>query len=1527
MKTIKLSLLLLLCSLPSFAQVGVGNTDPKATLDVSASNLASPTNADGILIPRIDNFPTTNPTVDQDGMMVFVTGNGTPTKGFYYWDNGATSWITVGNHTEDADWYEGVSTTAPYDINDNIYRQGRVGIGNPNISGNKLLVVDENVSNINGISLVRPLNITNNAGSLRGLSSSLTLNGSGTAGVTGIYSQITGNINDFSYLFRANAININANSNLNLYSGNFGGVSGPGDLYGANISFPVGSNTNTGDKYGYRILIASPLSGTHYGMYSDVRNTNGYAGYFIGKTSFGIGNANRYILPETDGTNGQVMTTDGIGNVTFQDVIGDGDTQNTLDQAYDEGGAGVGKDIMADNGAVTINGTDGLLITGTYGSGNTIDDEITGDGMRMFFNPRKGALRAGFADRGRWDDTNIGDYSFSVGNDTQASGNYAIAFGIESTATGNYSFSTGLDNDANGNYAFASGNNSGAYGDRSFAFGNNIFARGDYSFAFGRSQNATNADYSFAFGEYSNSNAANSVTMGTYLNAESYAETVFGLYNTNYTENSSTAFNANDRLFVVGNGTSNTLRSNALTIYKNGLMNINDAYNMPLTDGTSGQVMTTDGAGNISFQNQTSDADWHEEGTSANPNDINDNIFTQGNVGIGDTTPIAALDINYSGAQVSGMNIDYSQTSSTGGYGQYITAETSSTSAIIGSAVIVQNSNSSSTSIAASLSNTANGDNNIGVSTSVSGSGDNNTGIYATVSGASDENIGGLFTATSGGIVNTGVLATATGGTINWAGHFGIVGNNGSGNVYVNDLLEVASTFRYTDGNETLGYILSTDANGDANWVDPSTVFTNTDNQNLTAASLTGTTLNLGIQNGTGTSIDLGILQDGTGSDNQNIENLSLNGSNMLTIDIENGNSDTVDLSALDQSTAVASNTTAINNHIANDNDTDASNEVITAASLSGTTLQITEASTTTNIDLSALQDGTGSDNQNIENLSLNGSNILTVDIENGNSDTVDLSALDQSTAVASNTTAINNHIANDNDTDASNEVITAATLNGTDLEITEAGNTTTVDLSSLQDGNTQNTLDQAYDEGGLGNGRIINATNGAVRVSGNDGFEVTGTNGAGDPITLSGNGSRMFFNPHKSAFRVGEVRGNFGLFNSNVWDEANVGENSFAAGLNALASGENSVSMGIITRAIGIGSVAIGNSAEASGNYSVALGNNTDASGDTSTALGRSTTASGRLSTAMGHLTEAPSYAETSIGHYNTTYVPVNSTAANNNDRLFSIGNGTSDLARGNALIIYKSGLMNINDQYNMPLIDGINGQVMTTDGTGNVTFQNPTIDTDNQQIDTFSFNTSSNILTLEIQDDGQPAQTVDLSSLQTVNTDNQHIDTFNFNSSTNILTLEIEDDGQVPQTVDLSSLNPTKSIARITMSTAQTETGSGTVKVNFDTVDFDTNGNFNTTTDRFTVPTTGLYRVTSQITMDDNTGTGQFAVRIRVNGTQERRQEFNHHGNGQVVRQVTSIINLTAGQTLDVSFSRPAAGATILANGRGTFFEIEQL
>lgn len=78
------------------AQVGINTTSPNAQLEIKSSDQANPANNDGILIPKVDAFPAINPTIDQDGMMVYLTTDvGANLKGFYYWDYSNAVWKSI----------------------------------------------------------------------------------------------------------------------------------------------------------------------------------------------------------------------------------------------------------------------------------------------------------------------------------------------------------------------------------------------------------------------------------------------------------------------------------------------------------------------------------------------------------------------------------------------------------------------------------------------------------------------------------------------------------------------------------------------------------------------------------------------------------------------------------------------------------------------------------------------------------------------------------------------------------------------------------------------------------------------------------------------------------------------------------------------------------------------------------------------------------------------------------------------------------------------------------------------------------------------------------------------------------------------------------------------------------------------------------------------------------------------------------------------------------------------------------------
>lgn len=79
------------------AQIGIYNTDPKASIDISAINPANPASDEGVLIPKLTAFPSINPGVDQHSMLIYMDNASAPSgKGFYFWNNGASKWENIG---------------------------------------------------------------------------------------------------------------------------------------------------------------------------------------------------------------------------------------------------------------------------------------------------------------------------------------------------------------------------------------------------------------------------------------------------------------------------------------------------------------------------------------------------------------------------------------------------------------------------------------------------------------------------------------------------------------------------------------------------------------------------------------------------------------------------------------------------------------------------------------------------------------------------------------------------------------------------------------------------------------------------------------------------------------------------------------------------------------------------------------------------------------------------------------------------------------------------------------------------------------------------------------------------------------------------------------------------------------------------------------------------------------------------------------------------------------------------------------
>ncbi|CAL2093899.1 Head domain of trimeric autotransporter adhesin [Tenacibaculum sp. 190524A05c] len=251
------------------------------------------------------------------------------------------------------------------------------------------------------------------------------------------------------------------------------------------------------------------------------------------------GSGNSYTLPAQDGAANQIMRTDGSGNVSWATAP----TQSVFTT--------VGN-LTSNAGGNTA--TDDFL----FGNHQLASVSGTADDSRMFFDKSKGAFRVGQVTGNQWNDANIGFYSGAIGSNN--------------IAPGSYTFATGLSNVVSG-YAAS------VFGDSNAVAGNGATAS------------------------------------GIRLTSESFAQFTIGQWNTAHSGSpDASGWISTDRLFVIGNGTTGSSKSDALVMLKNGNTTLNGSltidgdnqgsgtsYTLPAQDGTANQIMTTDGAGNVSW--------------------------------------------------------------------------------------------------------------------------------------------------------------------------------------------------------------------------------------------------------------------------------------------------------------------------------------------------------------------------------------------------------------------------------------------------------------------------------------------------------------------------------------------------------------------------------------------------------------------------------------------------------------------------------------------------------------------------------------------------------------------------------------------------------------------------------------------------------------------------------------------------------------------------------------------------------------
>ncbi|MEQ9402892.1 MAG: tail fiber domain-containing protein [Cyclobacteriaceae bacterium] len=1050
-----------------------------------------------------------------------------------------------------------------------------------------------------------------------------------------------------------------------------------------------------------------------------------------------VGGNDGYTLPGQDGAANQVPVTNGAGVVSWSDV--DASTTNEIQDLdlnstthvlnITENATPTDIDLtpyhntFQTTGGVTSN-ENGDYATNDFVFGSTRLDQNGNfsHNARMFFDKSKGAFRAGYASSSQWNNANVGHYSVAFGQNTTASGHFSLASGYGSNASAPYSTALGYSS-ASADYATAIGN-SNATGIRSFAavsgnasgpysisIGSDTDAIGLLSVAIGSSSRATNVG-SIAIGSHARSNGHHSFAGGLFSNVSSYAETGLGLYNTIITPIEVDAFDPQDRLFIIGNGTAAN-RSDALVMLKNGNTTLHgelsidadnvggsDGYTLPGQDGAANQVPVTNGAGVVSW----SDVD------ASTTNEIQD-------LDLNATTHVLNITEN-----ATPTDIDLTPYHNTFQTTANVTSNENGNYAnddfVFGSPQMDDDGDSDHD--ARMFFDKSKGAFRVGVATGSEWD-DANVGIYSAAMGYNTEAIGTYSTSLGSNARANSHLAMALGN--------GVEANNiRSIAMGVNSTANADNSIAIGNEATTLGEEgISIGTNTIADGANSIAIGNEAETNGLRSTSIGYQTVangNHSVSIGRGSIADHETVAIGRGVHSNGYQSMAIghstesNGYYSTAIGLGTisssrnefalGYYNTEDLSASVDMQIDTDRLLVVGNGIGD-------------LSRSDALIMLKNGNTTLHGELTIDADNVG------------GNDGYTLPGQDGAANQVPVTdgagVVSWSDVDASTTNEIQ-----DLDLNATTHVLNITdNPTPTDIDLTPYHNTfqTTANITSNENGNYAN------DDFVFGSPQMDDD---------------------GDPD----HDARMFFNKSKGAFRAGRETGS-------DWDDLNVGGSSFATGFSTIASGSVSFASGLQTEATGAysfsggvltissgqGSIALGYNNTSSGSNSTTFGSNNHASGSSSVALGNSSFASGRISYSQGWNVYARSFAETVIGYSNTDYIPNDTESYDPADRVFVVGNGNGlfgdPLERSDALIMLKNGNTTLhgeftidadnvggNDGYTLPGQDGATNQVPVTDGAGVVSWSDVDASTSNE-IQDLELNTTTH--ELNITDDPTPA------------------------------------------------------------------------------------------------------------------------------------------------------------------------------------------
>jgi hypothetical protein len=214
------------------------------------------------------------------------------------------------------------------------------------------------------------------------------------------------------------------------------------------------------------------------------------------------------------------------------------------------------------------------------------------DGLRVGYYATTNTMSSSTSVMVGYNNYGAGQYGMAVGTSNSLGSAYwnpyasgVVAGGISNTAGGNSSAAFGASNQSIGTQSFSAGYLNTVYGASSAAFGQNNYVNSSTNSATALGKwNVTGANHALATGYYTTALGENSLSAGYYTKAYSYGSVALGRFNAPLSNETETAAKTTwrdgtgsqpvDALFVIGNGTADNARSNALVVKKNGEVDI-----------------------------------------------------------------------------------------------------------------------------------------------------------------------------------------------------------------------------------------------------------------------------------------------------------------------------------------------------------------------------------------------------------------------------------------------------------------------------------------------------------------------------------------------------------------------------------------------------------------------------------------------------------------------------------------------------------------------------------------------------------------------------------------------------------------------------------------------------------------------------------------------------------------------------------------------------------------------------------------